>query len=65
MLQLPNFFHMTTFTIEYESRDKIILLTSWTETVTSEPLFQNNYLYFKKAWGSHFCWHHQNCSNVC
>ena len=35
MLELPNFDHMITFTIQFESRDKILLLTSWTEVMTS------------------------------
>ena len=26
--------------------------------------FISKYLYFKRAWGSHFCWHHQNCNHV-
>ena len=30
-LELPNFGHMTTSTIEFESGNKILLLTSWTE----------------------------------
>ena len=24
----------------------------------------SKYCYFKKAWGSHFCWHHQNYNQV-
>ena len=35
MLELPNFDHMTTFTIKFELRDKILLLTSWTEMMRS------------------------------
>ena len=35
MLELPNFDHMTTFKMSYESRDKILLMTSWTEIMTS------------------------------
>ena len=31
MLKLPNFSHMTTSAIQSESRDKILLMTSWTE----------------------------------
>ena len=34
MLELPNFDHMTTFTIQFESRDKIVLVTSWAEIMT-------------------------------
>ena len=29
-LELPNFGHMTTSTIELDSRDEILLVTSWT-----------------------------------
>ena len=35
MLELSNFGHMTTSTIYIESRDKILLVTSWTEIMTS------------------------------
>ena len=35
MLQLPNFGHMTTAIISFESRDKLLLVTSRTEIVTS------------------------------
>ena len=35
MLELPNFGHMITSTIQFESRDKILLMISWTETMTS------------------------------
>ena len=42
MLQLPNFGHMTTSIIYFESCDKNFLMTSWTEIVTPETLFQNN-----------------------
>ena len=35
MLELPNFGHMTTPTIQFKSRDKILLVTSWTEIMTS------------------------------
>ena len=35
MLDLPNFGHMTTFTLSFESRDKTLLVTSWTEIMTS------------------------------
>ena len=41
MLELPNFGHITTSIIYFESRDKILLLTSWTGIMTSSPLFQN------------------------
>ena len=35
MLDLPNFGHMTASTIYFESRDKILLVTSQTEVMTS------------------------------
>ena len=41
MLELPNFGHMTTSTIQFESRDEILLVTS---------CFFFKYIYFKKAW---------------
>ena len=34
MLDLPNFGHMTTFTFLFESHDKILLMTSWTEIMS-------------------------------
>ena len=36
MLELPNF-------TQFESSDKILLVTSWTEILTSKPLFQNTF----------------------
>ena len=44
MLELPNFGQMTTFTIWFESRDKILLATSWTEMIASQPLYQNAFI---------------------
>ena len=35
MLQKPNFDHMNTCTIQFESRDKALLVTSSTEIMTS------------------------------
>ena len=35
MLQLPNFGHMITSTVQFEPLDKILLLTSRTEIMTS------------------------------
>ena len=36
MLELPNFAHMSKFTIEFESRMiKILLVVSWAEIMTS------------------------------
>ena len=47
MLYLPNFDQMTTSTIQFESRDKILLVTLWTGIMTSvkgdwELFFQAN-----------------------
>ena len=44
MLELPNFGHMTKSTIWFKSRDKVLLVTSWTEIMTSKPLFQNTFV---------------------
>ena len=35
MLQLQNFGHMTTSTVERESHDKVLLMTLWEEIKTS------------------------------
>ena len=35
LLELSNFDHMTTSTTKYESPDKILLMTSWAEIMTS------------------------------
>ena len=35
MLELPNFGHMTTSTIQFGPRDKILFMTTWTDTMTS------------------------------
>ena len=43
-LELPNFGHMTTFTVWFESRDKILLVASWAESMTSKPLYQNTFI---------------------
>ena len=43
MLELPSFGHMTVFTICYESLDKILLVRSWTEIMTSQPLLQHTF----------------------
>ena len=44
VLELPNFGHMTTFTILIESRDKILLVTSQTEIMTPKPLFEYTFI---------------------
>ena len=43
MLELPSFGHMTVSTIFYESLDKILLVRSWTEIMTSQPLLQHTF----------------------
>ena len=35
ILELPNFGHMTIFTLKTELRDEVLLLTSWTKIMTS------------------------------
>ena len=60
--QLPNFNQMNKSIIWFESRDRIFLVTSWTEIMTSNHYFEIPY--FKKAWSSCFCWHHQNSNHV-
>ena len=44
MLELSNFCRTTTSTAKFESCDKILLVTSWTKTKTSYPLFQNTFI---------------------
>ena len=44
MLELPNFGHMTPSTIPFEPHDKILLVTSWTELMTSNSIFQNTFI---------------------
>ena len=44
MLELPNFGQMTTYTIWFESHNKILLVTSWTEIMMSQPLYQNAFI---------------------
>ena len=44
MLELPNFGHMTKFSIWFLSRGNSLLVTSWTEIVTSQPLYQNAFI---------------------
>ena len=39
-LELQNFGHMTTSTIQFESRDTVLLVTSLTEIMTSKPFFK-------------------------
>ena len=44
ILELPNFGHMTISTTQFESRDKILFVTSWSEIMTSQPLLQNTFI---------------------
>ena len=44
ILELANFCHMTTYTIQFESHDKNLLRTSSTEIMTPKPLFQNIFI---------------------
>ena len=41
MLEVRNFDCITTYTIQFDSRDKKMLVTSWIEIMTSKLLFQN------------------------
>ena len=44
ILELPNFAHMTTSTIYFDSSDKILLMKPWAEILISQLLFQNNFI---------------------
>ena len=55
-LELPNFAHMTTSILLFESResrDKALLVTSWVEIMTSSSFFKP--LSFNKTLSSQFC----------
>ena len=41
MLELPKFGHINTSTAWFESHNKVLLVTLWTEIITSWLLFQN------------------------
>ena len=64
MLELPNFDHMN------EQIYNIIGIMWW--NILDEVINRNydvinfisKYRHFKKAWGSHFCWHHQNHNQI-
>ena len=43
MPELLNFGHMTTSTIQFESRDQNFLVALWTGVMTSLTLSQNNF----------------------
>ena len=51
IIELPNFGHMTKSTLQFESQDKILLVTPWIEIMTSKPFFKN---LFKDGLGSPF-----------
>ena len=63
MLQSWNFYHMTTSIIEFESCDKILLVTSSKQIMTS-LLFLKFLSYFQETWSSQFCWHQQKRNYV-
>ena len=44
MLELQTFGHMTASTIQFDSRDKILFVTSWAGIMTSQPLFQSSFI---------------------
>ena len=52
MLELPNFRHMTTSTTEFESHNFVSDIMDRNYDVIT---FMSKYLYFMKAWSSHFC----------
>ena len=47
MIELPNFGHMTTFTLQLESRDKILLVTSYTEIMTLKHFLQKAFILWR------------------
>ena len=49
MLELANFGHKATSKILLESRDKSLLVTSWTEIIMSSPLFQNTFILMRPS----------------
>ena len=49
MLELPNFRHMAKSTIQFESRNKTLLVTPWAEIITSKPLFENSFILRKPS----------------
>ena len=54
MLELPNFSQVTTSTIYFESCDKFFFDDTIDKNYDFITFF-SKYLYFMKAWGSHFC----------
>ena len=43
-LELPSFGHVASFTLLFESRDKILLVTPWTEIMTPQPFFKKIFI---------------------
>ena len=44
MLEVPNFGHITTYVTWFDSPEKVLSVTSWTEIKMSQPLFQNTFI---------------------
>ena len=53
MLDLQNFGHMTTFTLQFESRDTIFVGDVMDRNYYAMAFFSKK-LYFKNTWGSQF-----------
>ena len=53
MLELPNSGHLAACTMQFEPRDKILLVTPWKNTMTSQSLFQNAFI-LRKAGVTNF-----------
>ena len=62
MLVLPNFGHMNTSTIEFEPRDKILLMRTWTET--DVVIFTSNFFLFQEGLEHQVLLTHQICNHV-
>ena len=62
MLEIPNFGHMTTSTIEFESRNKIFAVDDMDRNY-DVITFQNTFI-LEKVWSSQFCWHHQSWNHI-
>ena len=52
-LELAKFGHRTTCTIYFDTGDKTLCVTSWTETMMSKSFFKISF--FKKVRSSQFC----------
>ena len=51
ILLLPNFGHMITSTLQFELRDKILLVTSLTKIMTPQPIFPNAFILRRPSTG--------------